>query len=68
MKKTLAILALAAMTASAQEKDTDVAVKVQAEEMRKCQEEGGCVLVTKKLLLKLIEMAEATEKTCRNTI
>ena len=66
MKTALAILALAAMTASAEETEK---LEIPKAELQKCREEGGCMLVTRQYLLILIELAKKSgEKTCRNTI
>lgn len=66
MKTALAILALAAMTASAQEVEK---IEIPKSELQKCREEGGCVLITRNGLAVLIDLAKKSgEKTCRNNI
>lgn len=64
MKTALAILALAVMTASAEETEK---LEIPKAAMQQCRDEGGCVLVTKAFLLKLLEAVEQNAKTCRRS-
>lgn len=65
MKAALVILALAAMTASAEEMEK---IEVPKAEMQMCRQEGGCVLVTKEFLLRLLEAVQQNAKTCRRSM
>lgn len=58
MKLLVVSLIASAAAASSAQQDESVTIVIPPEQVAKCEAEGGCTLVTRALLEKLVELAK----------